>query len=57
MDERKSYLNTDELQADDEVSPQPLPDDKDGNRARPSSDVTPDGTGEATPARRPATSE
>jgi len=55
MEERKGYQNTDELQADDEISPRPSFDDKDGLE-RPRRDVD-HGEDDAARIPRPATSQ
>jgi hypothetical protein len=53
MAERKGYVNTDELQADDEMSPKPARDEQ----AADGSQKERDGEDEARQVPRPATSE
>ncbi|MDM9627769.1 hypothetical protein QTL95_17900 [Rhizobium sp. S152] len=56
MDDRKGYTNTDELQADDQISPTPSPDDKEARSPR-SSDAKSDGADDDERIPIPATSE
>ncbi len=56
MDDRKGYTNTDELQADDQLSPAPSPDDKAARPTR-TDDAKSDGADDDERIRRPATSE
>ena len=57
MGERKGYLNTDELQADDQLSPRPSSGNTDGHRTIEDDNAALDGAGEAQHIPRPATSE
>ena len=54
MDERKTYLNTDELQADDELSPLPSKKGQGGRQLRQSEETQPQGSGEDKPVPPPA---
>jgi hypothetical protein len=56
MDDRKGYTNTDELQADDQLSPAPSPDDK-ATRPIRTDDTKSDGADDDERIPRPATSE
>jgi hypothetical protein len=56
MDERKGYANTDELQADDQISPRPSAEGEDVRRRRPADGATCEGSDDQR-LPRPATSE
>ncbi len=56
MDNRKGYTNTDELQADDQLSPAPSPYDKAARPAR-TDKAKLDGAGDDERIPRPATPE
>lgn len=56
MDDRNAYTNTNELLADDQLSPAPTPDNK-GTRPRRTNDAKSDGEDDEERIPRPATSE
>ena len=57
MDERKRYANTDELQADDQLSPRPSPERAGVSRPMSDDEATLDGSDDDQRLPRPATSQ